>query len=221
MADDHGAEADFSRDMRDVLEDRDATSELLASVPAELEQWSPLAQDQYFELRTLLAGYLLPSQGDRMLMANSIEGRFPFLDANLVALAHSLPDAYKLHVLDEKHILKAVARDLVPRAIVVRKKQPYRAPDAMAFVQPQTPQWVSEMLSDESIRAVGAFDPVAVARLREKLRARASDTAPFSNGDNMAVVGILSTQLLHEQLIRRAPAVVAAAPKTLIERIDP
>ena len=207
----------FSRDVRGALSGRDATSELLASVPPEFATWSPLAQDQYFELKTLLAGYILPSQGDRMLMANSVEGRFPFLDAEVVALAHSLPDSYKLHVLDEKHILKAVARDLVPQSIVARKKQPYRAPDALAFVAPRSPQWVAEMLSDESVRRAGVFDPAAIARLRAKLFSR-SDAAPFSNADNMAIVGVLSTQLLHHGLIGSAPETVAVKPKTLVER---
>ena len=53
----------------------------------DFERWPPLAQDQYIEIRTLLCGYLLSSQGDRMLMAHSVEGRFPFLDNDVVALA--------------------------------------------------------------------------------------------------------------------------------------
>src|SRR6185503_4576866 len=64
---------------------RDPVAELLADLPAPFASWTPLAQDQYLEKRTLLAGYLLSSQGDRMLMAHSIEGRFPFLDSNVAA----------------------------------------------------------------------------------------------------------------------------------------
>ena len=60
---------------------------------AEFARWTPLAQDQYVEMRTLLSGYLLSSQGDRMLMANSVEGRFPFLDPDVIELADSLPDS--------------------------------------------------------------------------------------------------------------------------------
>src|SRR5688572_33453660 len=93
---------------------RDPVAELLADLPAQFAAWTPLAQDQYLEKRTLLAGYLLSSQGDRMLMAHSIEGRFPFLDRNVIALADSLPDSYKLRVLDEKHVLKRAAAEVVP-----------------------------------------------------------------------------------------------------------
>ncbi len=61
-----------------------------------------------------MSGYLLSSQGDRMLMANSVEGRFPFLDLELAALADSLPPSYKLHALDEKHVLKRVGAGVLP-----------------------------------------------------------------------------------------------------------
>ncbi len=207
----------LSREVRGALDGRDTTAELMASIPPEFGRWTSLAQDQYFELRTLLAGYILSSQGDRMLMAHSVEGRFPFLDADVVALAHSLPDRYKLDVLDEKHVLKAVARDLVPASIVARKKQPYRAPDALAFAGAHPPDWVDDVLSDASIRDAGVFDPNAVARLREKLRTH-SNVAQFSNADNMAVVGVLSTQLLHRRFVRDTPTIARVAPKTLIER---
>ena len=207
----------LSRDVRAALDGRDAVAELVASVPEEFARWTPLAQDQYFELRTLLAGYILSSQGDRMLMAHSVEGRFPFLDAEVVALACSLPDRYKLDVLDEKHVLKAAARELVPREIVARKKQPYRAPDALAFAGPRAPDWVGETLSAAAVRDAGVFDPSAVARLRDKLQAHGSE--PFSNADNMAVALVLSTQLLHERFVRAAPSVASGRPKTLIERM--
>ena len=107
----------FSRDMQAPTAGRDVISDLLESLHADFAQWGPLAQDQYLEIRTLLSGYLLSSQGDRMLMAHSVEGRFPFLDKDVVALADSLPAAYKLRVLDEKHVVKRAAADIVPREI--------------------------------------------------------------------------------------------------------
>ncbi|WP_281062449.1 asparagine synthase-related protein, partial [Mesorhizobium sp. M1C.F.Ca.ET.144.01.1.1] len=97
-------------------------------MPAEFSGWGSLAQDQYIEIQTLMSGYLLSSQGDRMLMGNSVEGRFPFLDDDVVKLANSLPAKYKLRVLDEKHVLKRVAEPMLPPEVVARKKQPYRAP---------------------------------------------------------------------------------------------
>jgi asparagine synthase (glutamine-hydrolysing) len=191
--------------MRDAVQGRDAAAELTGSLPPEFARWSFLAQDQYLEVRTLLCGYILSSQGDRMLMAHSVEGRFPFLDREVVELANRLPDRYKLAVLDEKHVLKRAARDLVPAAILERKKQPYRAPDARCFVAGRVPDWVGAVLAPAAVREAGVFDERAVERLWEKCR-RAAGAGRLSNTDNMTLVGVLSTQLLYESFVKRRPA---------------
>ena len=81
----------FVPDLRREAERVDVVGRLLASLPGEYARWPSLCQDQYLEARTLLSGYLLSAQGDRMLMAHSVEGRFPYLDPDVVALADSLP----------------------------------------------------------------------------------------------------------------------------------
>jgi len=206
----------FSPAMHGALAGHDAVGELLASLPPELARWSPLAQDQYLEVRTLLPGYILSSQGDRMLMAHSVEGRFPFLDPDVVALADSLPPAFKLRVLDEKHVLKRAAAELVPRVILERKKQPYRAPDALSFVDSPA----SASLAGGAVADAGVFDPTAVALLWRKCLARRDD-AQLSNADNMALVGVLSTQLLHEQLVRRTPGTHGVTFDRLVRPTEP
>jgi asparagine synthase (glutamine-hydrolysing) len=193
----------FSPSLRAALRG-DARDAVLGDLPPEFGRWSDLAQDQYLEVRTLLAGYLLSSQGDRMLMQWSVEGRFPFLDANVVELANSLPSSYKLRVLDEKHILKRAARGLVPDQILARKKQPYRAPDALSFTGPKPPDYASELLSEQALAEAGIFDPRPAGQLWEKCRGRSHGDGQFSNADNMALVGVLSTQLLHHQLVANA-----------------
>ena len=140
-----------------------------------------------------------------MLMAHSVEGRFPFLDDDVITLANSLPAACKLRVLDEKHVLKRVARDVVPSEIVARKKQPFRAPNALCFVAPDAPDYIAETLSETSIRNANVFDPVGVTRLLGKCRAKATADGDLSNLDNMALVGVISTQLLHQQFIENRP----------------
>jgi len=194
----------FSRDLRAAIGERDVVHELVERLPSEFRRWTPLAQDQYLEVRTLLSGYLLSSQGDRMLMANSVEGRFPFLDLELAALANSLPPSYKLHVLDEKHVLKRVGEGTVPHEILQRKKQPYRAPDALAFAPPGTPGWAAEVTTDRALAEAGVFEPAAARKVLDKCLL-AKGAGQFSNADNMAIVGILSTQLLHDSFVRRAP----------------
>jgi asparagine synthase (glutamine-hydrolysing) len=192
----------FSTDAREQLAGRDARATLLAGLPPEFRDWSALAQDQFLEVHTLLSGYLLSSQGDRMLMAHSVEGRFPFLDRRVAALAESLPPAYKLRVLDEKHVLKRAAADLVPEAILARPKQPYRAPDALSFATEEAREWIAEVASPAAVRDAGCFEPSAVASLLSKCASRAA-AGQFSNADNMAVVGVLSTQLVHHHFIQQ------------------
>jgi len=206
----------FCTDVQTGIAEHDPVAELLADLPAEFPRWSSLAQDEYLEARTLLAGYLLSSQGDRMLMAHSVEGRFPFLDPQVMALAASLPPSYQLRGLEEKHVLKRAACALLPPEIVARKKQPYRAPDARSFLGDPVPDYVEEALAPAAIRAANVFSVEPVARLLQKCRARSSDT-PFSNGDNMALVGVLSTQLLHRELIARAPESRATEARPVID----
>ena len=87
----------------------DPAAALVAELAPDLAGLSALAQDQLLEITTLMSGYLLSAQGDRMLAANSVEGRFPFLDRDVMALAGRLPDGYRLRGLDEKHVLKRLA----------------------------------------------------------------------------------------------------------------
>lgn len=196
----------FSTDMRAQVDDAKAVSGVTRDLPSAFSRWEPLAQDQYLEMRTLLSGYLLSAQGDRMLMAHSVEGRFPFLDEEVMAVANALPAAYKLRVLDEKHVLKRVAEPHLPPEIVARKKQPYRAPNALCFLGAGVPDYVADMLSETSLRNASVFDPAAVSRLTAKCRAHADrGDGDLSNSDNMALVGILSTQLLHHQFVQNRP----------------
>ena len=196
----------------------DAEAELLADLPGAFTSWDPISQAQYLEIRTLLSGYLLSSQGDRMLMAHSVEGRFPFLDSEVVAFASALPPTYKLRVLDEKHVLKRAARGLIPEEILDRPKQPYRAPDAWSFVGDGSPPYVREVLSVEALASAGLFEPGPVGGLVAKCRER-SATGQLSNADNMALLGVLSTQLLWDRFVRSRPDVPAVEASVVGTRV--
>jgi asparagine synthase (glutamine-hydrolysing) len=209
----------FSREVRDALVGTDVVDRLLGSLPDGFGGWSALSQDEYLEVRTLLSGYLLSAQGDRMLMANSVEGRYPYLDPELTKLADRLPATMKLRGLHEKVVLRRVATGLLPEPIVARLKQPYRAPDARVFAGAGAPDWVGDILSERSVLDGGIFDPGAVTSLWRTCRARPVGT-PFSNTDNMALVGVLSTGLLLDRLVRRPPQSAGGARvRTLIDRV--
>jgi len=150
-------------------------------------------------MTTLLAGYILAAQGDRMLMANSVEGRFPFLDADVVNFANTLPARHKLFGLEEKYLLKRAFSDLVPDDIIHRPKQPYRAPDAASFFAAGSPAWFDEVVSERAIAAAGVFEPSVVAGLVAKCRRTGGEN--MSNTDNMRILAVVSTQLTHDGFI--------------------
>ena len=171
-----------------------------------------LARAQYLEIVTLLSGYLLSSQGERMLMAHSVEGRFPFLDADVMRFTMALPASLKLVGLREKAVLKVLAKEILPPEVANRQKQPYRAPDAISFLI-DSPPYVEEMLCREALDDAGVFDTSAATLLLEKCRRVVHEQGPsalLGNSDNMGLVGILSTQLLHHHFIGRGNA----APQT-------
>ena len=182
----------------------DVMAELRASLPARFFGWSSLNKAAYLEMTTLLAPYHLSSQGDRMAMAHGVEGRFPFLDHKLYEFASALPTGSRLRGLHGKEILRRWAARILPPRIKARAKLPYRASDAPSFFGPGSPPWIGDHLNADAIRRVGIFCPAAVHGLLR--RCNAGLVTGFR--ENQAVVGILSTQLWHHQLIEQAVSVL-------------
>jgi asparagine synthase (glutamine-hydrolysing) len=172
-----------------------------AGLPAGFMSWHPLSRAQYTEIRVFLTNYLLSSQGDRMAMAHAVEGRYPFLDVRVMEFAARTPPRFKLNGLTEKFILKQLARKYVPQELVDRPKQPYRAPISGSFFGLRTPEYVFAMLSESAVKKAGYFDPSKVERLTAKCRDKAGWL--LSERENMALAGILSTQLLHHQFVEK------------------
>jgi asparagine synthase (glutamine-hydrolysing) len=191
----------LSADLRASLADWDVEEDMRALLPSDFADWHGLGKDQYVEAQTLLAGYLLSSQGDRVAMANSVEGRVPYLDHRVIEFANALPPRLKLAGLSEKEVLREALRPLLPAEVVNRTKQPYRAPDSASFFTDGVAlEYVSHQLSPERIKEAGLFDARVVAQLLEKCRrGRAIGFA-----DNMAFVGILSTMMVEDQFTRGA-----------------
>jgi asparagine synthase (glutamine-hydrolysing) len=194
--------------------DFDPAADVLAGMPERIQRATPLRQAQWLEVQTLLSGYLLSAQGDRMLMGNSVEGRFPFLDHRLIDVAQRIPERLRLRGLDEKHVLRRAARGLVPDAVLRRRKYPYRSPAPVSLLGPDAPPWVRETLAPEAIDAVGVFDGQRVGRLLEKLRAQSLAQVAPSEADAMALMATVSTQLLARTILG-AGAVDLAADATV------
>ena len=76
-------------------------------------------------------------------------------------------------------------------------------------------------MDETALSDAGVFNPGAARHLWEKCRRRA-DRGQFSNTDNMALVGVLSTQLLHEQFVRCPPPITEVSHiQTFVDRQKP
>ncbi|MCP4581924.1 MAG: asparagine synthase (glutamine-hydrolyzing) [candidate division Zixibacteria bacterium] len=189
----------FTGEVKNQIGDHDSLGVFGSGLPDGFYRWHHLARAQYLEAKSLLSGYLLSSQGDRVAAANSVETRFPFLDHRVVEFGAKIPPRHKIFGLKEKYVLKkAMAREL-PKEIVDRVKQPYMAPDSNSFFQPDSPSYVREILSNRALESGGVFNPSFVTRLNAKC-AKLSH-AHLSFKDNMSIIGILSTQILIDQYI--------------------
>lgn len=178
-------------------EDRDIMQPLAEYLDPDLMRWHPLCRAQYLETMIFMSGYLLSSQGDRMMMGNAVEGRFPFLDHRIIEFAATVPPRYKLNILREKHLLKETFGDLVPQDILARAKQPYRAPINQCF-SGMLDNLGTRVFGEEAVKKSGYFDPRAARMLKTKMERSAG---VLSERENMAVVGIVSTQLLHHHFV--------------------
>lgn len=175
------------------------TERYAAALPPDFMAWDPLSRAQYTEITVFLSNYLLSSQGDRVAMAHAVEGRFPFLDCRVVEFACRLPARYRMHGLRDKFLLRRVASGYIPEELSRRPKQPYRAPISHCFLGGRRHDYVEELLSVSAVRRASIFDPSRVTRLVDKCRRQQGRL--LSERENMALVGILSTQLLHNFFI--------------------
>ena len=125
----------------------------------------------YADMKTYLVELLMKQ--DQMSMAASIESRVPFLDHRLVEFASGLPARMKLRGLKTKWILREAVRNILPPAILTRKKMGFPVPFGVWMRGP----WqdvARDVLLDPRSRQRGITDPRAVERL---ISAHAAGTA--------------------------------------------
>jgi asparagine synthase (glutamine-hydrolysing) len=189
----------FSENLREKVNGYDPLADLSGRLPKSFMEWSPLARAQWLETTVFMSGYLLSSQGDRMAMANSVEGRYPFLDYRVIEYCSSLPDRLKLNGLNEKYLLKKLMAGRIPESIVKRPKQPYRAPISSVFMGMGRPDYVDEMLSEKMTRNAGIFNYESVGALVSKIKKAGTG----SEMDNMVITSVISTHLVYSQFIEK------------------
>jgi asparagine synthase (glutamine-hydrolysing) len=186
----------FSGELKQATHFLDPIDTYQQLISSKVSTYSPLAKAQFIETNVFMSGYLLSSQGDRMAMGNSVEGRYPFLDHRILEFCASLPDDFKLNGLNEKYLLKRMMKGKLPQPVLNRPKQAYRAPVASALLRSKN-GIVKENLSHQALNETGLFNSDSVQKIIQKIE----NGATPSEVDNMTVVGVLSTQLLVDQFI--------------------
>lgn len=182
-------------------------SALIAATPG-YAAFSDIEKAQWLEFRTLLAGYLLSTQGERMGLAHGVENRCPFLDPAVVGLAGAVNLRFDGGWL-EKDVLKRAFPEL-PASVRERHKHPYRAPDSAAFVASR-PDYLDALLSEDELAKVDVIDPRFATALARKILTQPPER--ISVRENQAFIYLLSFLLLHRQFARResVPATLASA----------
>jgi asparagine synthase (glutamine-hydrolysing) len=183
----------FTGAAREQILSRSALDDLELS--PDLHRWHPFNRDMYFGSRIMLPGHLLSSKGDRIAMHSSVEGRYAFLDEDVLAYTSKLHPRWKLRgFFKDKFVERKVAEKWLPREIAWRRKHMFRAP-MDSWARMGSGSWIDQVLSQESLKKAGYFDPAAVAAAREKLSRPGRGLARTST--EMGLTGVTATQLWH------------------------
>jgi asparagine synthase (glutamine-hydrolysing) len=184
----------YSASMKETLGDHIAYEDLSLNTDR-MRRWHPLNRSLYMGYKVLLAGLLLNHKGDRVAMANSVETRYPFLDENLVAMCARVHPRFKLNgAFNDKYLLRQAASRWLPKDIALRPKAMFRAPFAASFLD-NPPAYVTQLMSEESLKRTGYFDVAEVRRqFGQSGRSTDGDKRFFSS---MGLATVLATQLWH------------------------
>lgn len=154
----------YSKAIRDRYADYDAVSDDLVD-KSKLFNRHPIHKRSYIDFKLRLADHLLADHGDRVAYRNSIEARYPFLDIRVIEFAKTLPPRLKLNGLVEKYIVRKVAERYIPAEIAGREKFHFVAPGSPALLARKI-DWVEDLLSEETLRRQGYFDPETVRNIK-------------------------------------------------------
>ncbi len=159
----------YSKDLRGAFNDINCLNHYVID-KQKLVGRDAIGRRSYVDYKLRLVDHLISDHGDRMAMANSVEIRYPFLDKNLIELATTIPSDYKLNDFTEKYILKKLAAENnVPTEIINREKFGFVAPGS-PFLLRNNIEYIEDILSYETIKRQGVFDPDHIERLKKMYR---------------------------------------------------
>ena len=162
----------------------------------------PLQRMLALEQRFFLADHNL-LYTDKMSMAAGVEVRVPFLDNDLVRLANALPPELKQRGSEGKWVLKKAMEPYLPHNVIYRPKTGFGAP-LRHWLRHELREWVGDMLSAETLRRRGLFDPKAVAALVADDQAGRVDAA-------YTILGLVCIEIWCREFIDKASARVTVS----------
>ncbi len=181
----------YTENLRDATQKTDAYA-MHRKYFARAKNAAPLNQLLYVDLKTFLPCLNLMTT-DKTAMAANLEVRVPFLNVEMLELAARMPPDLKLRGLKRKYILKKAAEKLLPRDVVWRKKAGFGAPIRSWLRGPLRPM-VDDLLSEETVRRRGLFQPEEVRRIIETNLSGREDF-------NLQVFQLLNLELWHRTFI--------------------
>jgi asparagine synthase (glutamine-hydrolysing) len=166
-----------------------------------------LRQNQYEFIKKTLPYYIFQFLGGKMEMAHSLEGRLPFFDKRLVALATQIPKQFLLNGLSEKYILRKAFDSYLPKSISSRLKHGYSSPILSGFLDNKAPDYFYEMLDERTTKDVGIFCPTAVNKLLTMCKERKGFVDQTTTLYERAMIFVISVHLMHHMFIKNFPSI--------------
>ncbi|WP_410651652.1 asparagine synthase (glutamine-hydrolyzing) [Amycolatopsis sp. cmx-4-54] len=131
------------------------------------EDWDPVARMQHVDLFTWLRGDILV-KADKVTMANSLELRVPFLDAEVFKVASTIPLDQKLAHGTTKYALRQALAKIIPGHVLNRRKLGFPVPIRL-WLRNEMYDWAKGIISDSQTDAL--LDKKAVLALLEEHKA--------------------------------------------------
>jgi len=129
--------------------------------------WDPVARMQHVDLFTWLRGDILV-KADKMTMANSLELRVPFLDAEVFRIASGIPLEEKITRETTKHALRRALAEVVPAHVLNRRKLGFPVPIRL-WLRDEMYEWARAIITESGTDEL--LDKPAVLALLDEHRA--------------------------------------------------
>jgi asparagine synthase (glutamine-hydrolysing) len=185
----------YSQNLREQFEDFSCTNEAILDLE-KVENCHVVHRRSYIDFKLRLVEHLISDHGDRMLMANSVEGRFPFLDKDLMEFCTQIPVDLKIRSGIEKYLLKQLGNRVLPREIVHREKFSFVAPGSDTLIK-RHKEWANDLLSYNRIKRQGYFDADAIERIKKQYQQEDFKlNLPF---DNDLLITVLTFNIFLDQ----------------------